>query len=43
MTACQLAIKVGRAHPEVARELEAEVGGTGFDISLFRLRRPAAH
>ncbi|MDX3664201.1 hypothetical protein PV646_43530 [Streptomyces sp. ID05-26A] len=34
MTAYQLAIKVDRAHPEVARELKAEVGGTGKGYSL---------
>ncbi|MGW6932494.1 hypothetical protein ACWGE0_20740 [Lentzea sp. NPDC054927] len=34
MTAYQLAIKVDRAHPEIAKELKAEVGGTGKGYSL---------
>jgi hypothetical protein len=34
MTAYQLAIKVDRAHPEIAKELKAQVGGTGKGYSL---------
>ncbi|PWK82580.1 hypothetical protein C8D88_113173 [Lentzea atacamensis] len=34
MTAYQLAIKVDRAHPEIAKELKAEVGGAGKGYSL---------
>ncbi|GGU64367.1 hypothetical protein [Lentzea flava] len=34
MTAYQLAIKVDQAHPEIAKELKVEVGGTGKGYSL---------